>query len=383
MKALLTGNYAASHAVKLAQAQVIAAYPITPQTQIIEKLAQMCAEGELNAQFINVESEHSAMAACIGAAATGARAFTATSSQGLAYMHELLHWASRSRLPIVMVNVNRALAPGWNVWADQNDSLSQRDTGWMQIYCKDNQEVLDAVLMSYKISEKVLLPTMINLDAFVLSHTSEVVDLPDQKQVTDFLPPYNASLKLDINDPHTFGTLCGPQYYTEFQYNIQKDMEAAVGVIQETMDEFEQTFGRKYQLIDEYKLDDAQTVIITTSTMSQTALIAADKLRENGEKVGVLRIRYLRPFSTDHLHQLLKGKKRAIVLDRNISFGASGIFYQEIKAALCNKPQTPQLIGYVLGLGGRDVRPETIIEIYNSANETQGDNTVLWADTKI
>ncbi|MDD4700215.1 MAG: pyruvate ferredoxin oxidoreductase, partial [Oscillospiraceae bacterium] len=365
MRTVLTGNYAVSYGVKLVDVQVVSAYPITPQTQIVEKLSEMCAKGELNAKYINVESEHSAMASCIGAASTGARVFTATSSQGLVYMHELLHWSSRARLPIVMANVNRALAPGWNVWVDQNDSLSQRDTGWMQIYCKDNQEVLDSIIMAYKISEKVSLPTMVNLDAFVLSHTSEIVDVPDIEKVRKFLPSRNPEMKMDIDDPHTFGTLTSPEYYSEFQYKIQKSMEQAETVIAETCKEFEELFGRSYAMLESYKMDDATEVIITTSTMAETATIAVDALREQGSTVGALRIRYLRPFPANELYARVKGKNKIIVLDRNISFGAQGIFCQEVRAALYGKADIPQISGFVLGLGGRDVRPENIIDIYN------------------
>lgn len=384
MNTVLTGNYAVSYGVKLSGVQVIAAYPITPQTQIAEKLSEMCAKGEMNARYINVESEHSAMAACIGASATGARAFTATSSHGLAYMHELLHWASRARLPIVMANVNRAMGPGWNIWVDQNDSLSQRDTGWMQVYCKDNQEVLDSIIMSFKISEKVQLPTMVNLDAFVLSHTSEPVEIPEIEQVKAFLPPYSPEIKLDTDDPRTFGTLAGPDVYSEFQYKMQKSMENAETVIADTCKEFERLFGRSYGMVESYKLDDAKDVIISTSTMAETASIAVDSLRKEGKKVGVLRIRYLRPFPVKELYELVKGKKRAIVLDRNISFGAQGIFCQEVRAAVYGRAEIPEVYGYILGLGGRDVRPGKIIDIYKEIeNSTDSAKRFFWGDIKL
>lgn len=384
MKTVLTGNYAVSYAVKCSGVKVIAAYPITPQTQIIEKLSEMCAKREMDAKFINVESEHSAMAACIGASYTGVRTFTATSSQGLAYMHELLHWASRARLPIVMANVNRAMAPGWNVWADQTDSLSQRDTGWMQVYCKDNQEVLDSIIISYKISEKLLIPTMVNLDAFFLSHTSEPVDIPDIDQVKKYLPYYSPKVKLDINDPRTFGTLVSPEVYSEFQYKIQRSMENAIEVIKDACTEFKEIFGRSYGLLEQYMFDDAEDVIISTATMAETATVAVDSLREQGVKVGSVRIRYLRPFPIEELFSIIKGKKRVIILDRNISLGAEGIFCQEIKAAMYGRPELPEIYGYVLGLGGRDVDPEKIISIYTEAkNNRSMPNRVLWGDIKL
>ncbi|NJD03689.1 MAG: pyruvate ferredoxin oxidoreductase [Ruminiclostridium sp.] len=384
MKTVLTGNYAVSYGAKLAGVQVIAAYPITPQTQIVEKLSEMCAKGELNARYMNVESEHSALAACIGASATGARAFTATSSHGLAYMHELLHWTSRARLPIVMANVNRAMGPGWNVWVDQNDSLSQRDTGWMQVYCKDNQEVIDSIIMAYKISEKVLLPTMINLDAFVLSHTSEPVEIPEVEKVKEFLPSYSPEIRLDIDDPRTFGTLAGPEVYSEFQYKIQKSMEDAETVIKDTCADFKDFFGRSYGMVEAYKLDDADEVIIATSTMAETAATAADRLRSGGVKVGVLRIRYLRPFPAEEIYGLIKGKKRVIILDRNISFGAQGIFCQEVRAGVYGRPCAPDIYGYILGLGGRDVTPDKIINIYKDI-KTSSDSAkrMYWGDIKL
>jgi pyruvate/2-oxoacid:ferredoxin oxidoreductase alpha subunit len=299
-------------------------------------------------------------------------------------MHELLHWASRARLPVIMANVNRAMAPGWNIWADQNDSLSQRDTGWMQVYCKNNQEVLDSIIMAYRISEKVLLPTMINLDAFVLSHTSEPVEIPDIELVKSFLPPYSPQVKLDIDAPCTFGTLTGPGLYTEFQYKLQKSMEDAVKEIKKACMDFKGLFGRGYGLVESYMTDDAENIIVTSSTMMETAAIAADILREAGEKVGVLRIRYLRPFPAEEVYRHIKGKERVIVLDRNISFGAQGIFRQELRAAVCGRKDVPDIYGYILGLGGRDVQPDTIIDIYgNTMDITENKKIMYWGDVKL
>jgi pyruvate/2-oxoacid:ferredoxin oxidoreductase alpha subunit len=225
-----TGNHAVSHGVRLARAEVISAYPITPQTQVVELLSQFCEEGLLKARFIKVESEHSAMAALVGAASTGARTFTATSAQGLALMHEMLHWAAGARLPIVMANVNRAMGAPWSVWTDQNDSLSQRDTGWLQIYCESNQEVLDTVLQSFKLAETVRLPVMLILDAFVLSHTAEPVEIPDPEDADRFLPPYRPGLRLDPSDPHAFNGLTTPDSYMEFRVAMQESMIQALEV---------------------------------------------------------------------------------------------------------------------------------------------------------
>jgi pyruvate/2-oxoacid:ferredoxin oxidoreductase alpha subunit len=262
MKKLIMGNHAVAYGVKLARAEVVAAYPITPQTQTVEKIAEMVASGEMKAEYIKVESEHSAMAACIGASATGARAFTATSSQGLALMHEMLHWAAGARLPVVMTNVNRAMAPGWNIWSEQNDSLSQRDTGWMQFYCESNQEVLDTVIQAFKIAEKVLMPAMICLDGFSLSHTYEGVEIPDQEDIDDFLPSYDPEFKLDVDDPKTFGAMMFPEWYYEMRYKMHEAMVEAKSVIAEVDEEFYEKFGRKYGLIERYKCDGAKTVII-------------------------------------------------------------------------------------------------------------------------
>jgi len=242
MKKTMMGNFAASWGAQLSRVQVIAAYPITPQTLIVEKLSEIVADGELDAKFIKVESEHSAMAACIGASATGARAYTATSAQGLALMHEMLHWAGLARMPIVMTNVNRAMAPGWSIWADQNDSLSQRDTGWMQIYASSAQEILDSTIIGYKVSEQVLLPTLISFDAFFLSHTVEVVDMPEIELVDKYLPPFKPDYKLDVNDPRSFGALTDEQYYYEFRYKMQESMNEAVDIIKDAGKEYEKTY---------------------------------------------------------------------------------------------------------------------------------------------
>lgn len=296
MKKVMMGNHAISHGATLSRVQVIAAYPITPQTQVVELLSEIVADQKLKAEFIKVESEHSAMAACIGASSAGARAFTATSAQGLALMHELLHWAAGARLPIVMADINRAMAPPWTIWTDQNDSLSQRDTGWMQFYCQSNQEVLDSVIMAYKVAEKVLMPVMIVLDAFSLSHTYEIVDLPDQALVDTYLPPFDYKYKLNVNDPHTYGGLTTPDWYMEFRVKMQEAMEQALGIIKKEAVEFEKTFGRRYDPVEPYMVDDADIVLVTSGTAASTARFAVDQMRKKGKKVGNLRMRLLRPF---------------------------------------------------------------------------------------
>ena len=384
MKKVVTGNYAVSWGAKLGRAQVIAAYPITPQTSIIEKLASFCADGEMDARFIKVESEHSAMAACIGASAAGARAFTATSGQGLLLMHELIHWAAGARLPVVMGVVNRAVAPGWSIWTDQNDTLSQRDTGWLQFYCENNQEVLDTTIQAFKIAEKVFLPVMIVLDAFVLSHTSEAVDIPDQAEVDAFLPPYRPQLKLDLDDPRAFGALIFPSEYMEMRYKMQKAIEQAVTVAEEVDHEWGERFGRSWGLVEPYRLDDAEIALLTSGTVTGTSRVVVDELRDEGLKIGLLKMRMFRPFPYEKVRQALAGVKKVAVIDRNISFGYSGIFAQEVRAALYGANRQPSVFDFVAGLGGRDIVPETIREIvdYTVTHDAQAEE-FTWIGVKI
>jgi len=384
MRKVIMGNHALSYGAMLSRAEVIAAYPITPQTEVVELLSEMCANGILKAKFIKVESEHSAMAACVGASAAGARTFTATSSQGLALMHEVLHWAVGARLPVVMGNINRAFAPPWSIWTEQNDSIAQRDTGWIQIYASSNQEVLDSVIQAYKVAEKVLLPAMIVLDAFVLSHTSEVVDVPEQEKVDAYLPPYEPRYKLDPDDPHAFGGLTKPDWYYELRYQIEQAMEEAKNVIEETGKEFEERFGRYYGMVEEYKTEDAELILVASSTIASTARVVVDMLREEGKKVGLLRIRVLRPFPKEKVAMILKNAKKVAVIDRNISFGMSGAFYAETKAALYNEKDKPPIWGYIAGLGGRDVRIEDIKGIIeNTYKEDNPKKDIYWIGVKL
>jgi len=364
MKKVMMGNHALSWGAQLGRAQVIAAYPITPQTQVVELLSEMCADKSLDAKFIKVESEHSAMAACIGASLAGARTFTATSAHGLALMHELLHWAAIGRLPVVMGNINRAMAPGWSIWSDQNDSLSQRDTGWMQYYCASNQEVLDTTIQAFKVSEALAVPGMIMLDAFTLSHTYEVVDIPEQDKVDSFLPPFQAKLRLSSDDPRAFGGLTSPEHYFELRYKQQKDMEKAPALVAETGKEYEKLFGRRLELIEAYRNEDAELLFVTSGTTGYTARVAVDALRKEGVKAGNLRIRLFRPFPFAELRKLVgRSGRRVAVVDRNLSFGHHGIFFQEVKSALYGHADGTAVFGYVSGLGGRDISLEHFKEI--------------------
>jgi pyruvate/2-oxoacid:ferredoxin oxidoreductase alpha subunit len=372
VKKVIVGNHAVSWGVKLARADVIAAYPITPQTQVVEELSEMCGSGELKARFIKVESEHSAMAACIGASAAGARAFTATSAQGLALMHELLHWAGGGRLPIVMADINRAMAPGWTVWTDQNDTLSQRDTGWIQLYCETNQEVLDTTVQAFKLAETVSLPVMIVLDAFFLSHTSEPVDIPDPEDVDAFLPPRQAKYRLDTEDPHAYGALTTPAVYMEMRLRQQEAMEEARQVQAAVDEEWGQRFGRRYGAIECYRTEGAELALVTSGTITSTARYVVNALRDKGEKVGLIKVKMFRPFPTETLRRAFEGIPHIAVLDRNISPGHSGIFAEEIRAALYDvaPEKRPGIHGYIVGLGGRDVTPETIIDCVDRTRAT-------------
>ncbi len=383
MKLVLEGNHAASYGALLARVQVVSAYPITPQTQIVEKLAEFCAEGRLSARLLEVESEHSAMAACIGASQAGVRAFTATSSQGLALMHELLHWAGAGRLPIVLVNVNRALAPPWSIYADQTDSLAQRDTGWMQIYCRSNQEVLDSVLLAYKVSEQVGLPSMLCLDAFLLSHTSEPVDVPDQALVDAFLPPYRPTPCLDPATPQAFGGLAGPDIFTEIRCAAQSAMEEALRLIPKAGEEYCGTVGRGYGLVESYRAEGAETLLVAMGTIATTAEAAVDALREAGIPVGVLRVRVFRPFPGDELADRVGVARRLVILDRNLSLGSGGILAAEIRAALAARDQHPRIWSFIAGLGGRDVTPAVLVRACRQAEADESPGPAIrWLDLR-
>ena len=381
MKKVMTGNHAVAWGARLARVEVISAYPITPQTQVVEKLSEMCADGTLPARFIKVESEHSAMAACIGASATGVRAFTATSSHGLVYMHEMLHWAAGGRHPIVMANVNRALGPGWNIWTDQNDSLSQRDTGWVQLYCETNQEVLDTTIQAFKLAEVVDLPVMVMLDGFFLSHTAEPVDVPDQEMVDRFLPQRTARLKLDVSDPHAFGALVRPDAYMEMRWLQQEAMRRVPPVFEGIEADWMRMFGRSYGAVESYRAEDAELLLVTSGTVTSTARFVVDQRRAAGEAIGLVKIKMFRPFPTAELRKALAGVDRVAVLDRNISPGHGGIFAEELRAALYDVPQEdrPDVYGFVIGLGGRDITPAVIDDVIERTRQaTTSEREDLW-----
>lgn len=379
MKKVISGNEAASLAVKLARVSVISAYPITPQTTIAEKLSEICGSGELDARFVRVESEHSAMSTLIGSASTGVRTFTATSAQGLALMHEPLFWVSGARLPIVMVNVNRAMAAPWTIWCDQTDSVAQRDTGWLQFYCWSNQEVLDTVICAFKIAEELLVPCMVCYDGFFISHTYEPVDIPDQETIDSFLPARTAEYKLDTRNPQTFsgGTL--PNYFMEFRYKLQQAFDQAPEVIARVYAQFEQACGREYRSIEPYVVDDAEAVLLASGSAASTVLHTVRNLRQEGRKVGLLRLRQLRPFPGRELRSLLKPHQRVGVLDRNLSPGTGGVFAQEVRAALYREGSGNPVFEFIAGLGGRDITAKNITEILEQLeNGTAESSSIHW-----
>lgn len=380
-KKIVMGNHAVSYGVMLARAEVIAAYPITPQTQIVEELSEICASGRLKAKFIKVESEHSAMACCIGASATGARSFTATSAQGLALMHELLHWAGIGRFPVVLANVNRAMAPGWSIWTEQTDSLSQRDTGWIQLYCETNQEVLDSVILAFKIAEGVSLPVMIVFDAFILSHTYEPVEIPDQESIDRFLPAYSPNNKLDIDSPLAFGALTSPEHNMELRYKLQQAMNESLAVIEEEGRNYADLTGRGYGIVEEFMMDGADTALVAVGSMVSTCRAAVMEMRSSGKKIGLVKLRCFRPFPFETIRKSLKGVKRVVVFDRNLSPGCGGIFASEISSALSCMENAPKVNGVIIGLGGRDITVENIMEGVDLA-EKGGDAREIWVGLK-
>lgn len=365
MRRFLSGNHAAAYGARLARPQVIAAYPITPQSPIYEKLSEWDTKKVLGARMMRVESEHSAMAACISASLTGVRTFTATASQGLALMHELLHFASGMRVPIVLVNVNRALAAPWSFWSEQTDSLSQRDTGWLQFYVSDNQEVLDTVIQAFKISETVFLPTMVVLEAFYTSHFMEPIEVPDQELVDDFLPSFEPAFKLDTEKPAAFSQTVTQSEYGKFRVHRQMAMEYAQEVAEAVDKEFEERFDRGYGLLECYRQEDAEIVLVTAGTFGSTARVAIDELREKGKKVGMVRIRLFRPFPKVRLIESLKHARKIAVIDRNLSPGQEGIFCEELKSALYSRVNATPVFGFVMGLGGSNVSPIHIKKVFD------------------
>ena len=364
----IESSLAIAEAVKLANTDVIAAYPITPQTHIVEGLAEMVANGELDAEYIPVESEHSAMSACLGSSAVGARTFTATAGQGLILMHEVLLVAASMRLPIVMTVANRALSGPLNVWGDQSDAMSVRDSGWIQIFVENGQQAFDQVICAFYIAEHpdVLLPTMINVDGFHVSHVIESIEMLDRKTVDGFLPPYKRKYTLDPDNPVTMGGFAAPNMYTETRKDLDIALRDSRKVILDVWSKYGDLTGRHYKPVEMYKADKAETLLVTAGGYSENAMDAIDKMQKEGKKVGLVRVRLWRPFPFDEMVHALSAASNVIVFDRAISLGGPAPICSEIRSALYSVDGKPRIASIVGGLGGRDVSPadfEKIVEL--------------------
>ena len=368
----LSGNEAFAYGVRLARPHVISAYPITPQTIVVEKLSEFVEDGSLKSEFIHVESEHSALSCAIGASSVGARAFTATSSQGLLYMAECLPYAAGGRFPIVMMNANRSTALPWNIYGDQRDSLSQLDSGWIQAYAENAQEALDLALMSFYIAEhkKVSTPFMANLDGFVLTHTYEVVDVPTQEQADEFLPSFETENKMSLDHPKNLGFSAGPDTNTFFKYKEHTGLLNVREVVKEAESRFESIFGRHYTgLTESYRTEDADYILITLGSIAGLAREIVDKLREQGEKVGLLRIRYMRPFPNEEIAKAVSNAKAIAVLEKDISFGNEGTVYTNVNSALQKSGINIPTSNYIGGLGGKNISPQEIENIFEELKQ--------------
>lgn len=369
----MSGDEAVAFGARLSKPHVISAYPITPQTVTVERISEFVEEGSMKSIFMHVESEHSAITAAMGVSSVGARAFTATSSQGLLYMSEGLHYASGARFPIVMMNANRSVATPWNIYGDQRDSLSQLDCGWIQVYVEDAQEALDMVIQAYKIAEdrRVMTPFMINLDGFVLTHTYELVDIPDQEAVDKFLPPLETDNKMDFDDPKSLCITVGPGHNLEFNVKQHLAMMEAKNVIKEVDREFGKAFGRNYGgLVEEYNTEDAEAVLVTTGSVTGTARVVVDRMRQEGKKVGLLKLRYLRPFPEEEIINLADRVKAIGVIDKDISFGYEGTIYTNVNSALSKARNHPASLNFIAGFGGRDISKDDIESMFTRLLES-------------
>lgn len=389
---IITANTAAALAAKLCRVQVISAYPITPQTPVTEELAEMVESGSLEAEYITVESEHSALASVVAASQVGARVFTATSANGLLYMHEMLHWAAGSRVPIVMACVNRGVGAPWTILNDQQDTISQRDTGWTQIYCRNSQEVLDTIIHGYRLAEQTQAPVMVCYDGFILSHASTPVDVPLQEEVDRFLP------RLEDRSEIAFGTAMnvnplilsdprsGPDGvlmpgYMEFRHALQQDILTSLEKIEEIDREFANIFGRSWGgSLWKYKMEDAEHAVFSMGSLASECTIAADILRDQGIRAGVIGLRVYRPFPSAKIIEALSNVKTITFFEKDVSYGYHGAMAMDTKAALYDSASRPSLSSYVVGLGGRDVRPEQLAEA--TLNSVKGSSGNYWLDVR-
>jgi pyruvate ferredoxin oxidoreductase alpha subunit len=362
-------SIAAAEAVKQANVDVISAYPITPQTHIVEHLSELVANGEFDAEFFCVESEHSALSVCVGAAATGARTFTCTSSQGLALMSEITYIASGLRLPMLMIIANRTISSPLSIWNDHSDTMSIRDCGWIQFFVENGQEVYDHVFAAYRLAEdrNVLFPVIINMDGFILSHVIEPIEMIKQEKVDQFLPPYQPLHRLHPDRPVTMGAFALPSIFAETKKAQEEALRSSIPKIIETWKAFGDMTGRYYHPVETYKTEDADTLLVTMGSCSETASVAVDKMREEGRSVGLVKIRLWRPFPFDDLKKAALHAKQLVVIDRAISVGACGPVASEVKAALYGSDQRPSVYNFVAGISGRDVTPSDFVKMVDKA----------------
>ena len=377
---LLSGNHAVAWGVRLARPNVIPVYPITPQTPILEKITEFHSAGEITAEIIAPESEHSAMSACITASLTGSRVFTATSSQGLLLMHELLHYAAGARAPTVMFNVNRTVASPWAFWPDQTDSMSQRDTGWVQLYSESPQESIDTVIQAFRIAEEIGMPVMVSHDAFYVSHSMELVNVPSQACVDDFLPQYKIANMLDTERGQSFGAPVDQLTYNRVRREMGEALGQAFGACDRAHAAWREMTGREYGILEEYRTEGARLVLVTLGSMAGTAREAVDALRDQGHAVGLLKLRLFRPFPVEQVVQALSDVPDVIVLDRNYSPGLGGILHQEVKAALYGLKKGPRIQGLLAGVGGVNVTPQKIQELALRHGDSETAVTSIWVD---
>ncbi len=377
----LEASHAVAEATRMADVDVISAYPITPQTHIPERLAEMVADGDLDAAYIPVESEHSAMSACLGAAAVGARTFTATAGQGLELMHEVVYVASAMRYPVIMAVANRALSAPLSVWGDHSDAMAVRDTGWIQVFCQNSQEAFDLTIWAFRVGEdpQVLLPVMVHLDGFTLSHVTEPVLLPEQSEVDRFLPRYHYRFALNPDQPMTHGAFGPPEIYAETKLAQAVVFDNCKKTILQGWQEFRDVFGRHYNPVEEYRTENAETLLLTIGSFTETAKIVVDARREKGEAVGLISLRLWRPFPFEEFRRAVRGAKTLIVFERAISFGLGGPVVAEVRSALYDEETRPKVASIIGGLGGRDMSEEDFEYVIDRGREVaeKGSDRVL------
>jgi len=380
------GNMAAAVAAQHARVQVIAAYPITPQTHTVEYLAQFVADGNLDARLVKVESEHSALSACCGASVVGARSFTASCSQGLQLMSEVMYFASGMRFPIVMAVANRTLSVPVNIWCDHQDTLVNRDSGWIQLYAANVQEVYDLILCAYRVAEDdaVSMPALVAYDGFILSHASEPVRTLDTAEVDDFLPPTSRMDRplLDTKNPLQFGEVLFPDYYPDYEYKKHRALADSLGVIDRAFEDLGARSGRRYSAVEPHDCEDAEIVLLGLGSMMQTARHAARQMRERGLRVGVVQLRSFRPFPEREVADAVRGARVVCVLDRDIGYGTAGMVYPDVTRALYHLSERPDVLNFVIGTGGKDITPQTIERCVELGQEGYTKQAVFWPDAR-